>query len=184
MFRSGYQIRDQQGIHFVTCTVIQWADIFSRPLFADIVVDSLKFCIQEKGLNVHAWVIMSNHIHLVVSAKEGFLLSDILRDFKKFTAGKIRKILNETKEESRKSWLLWLFKSAGKENTRNEEFQFWIQDNHPIELNNEERKKQKMNYLHMNPVRAGLVWEPYQYRYSSACDYMDNRKGLIDISLI
>ena len=184
MFGSGYQICDPQAIHFVTCTVIQWADIFSRPLFANIIVESLKFCIQEKGLNVHARVTISNYIQLIVSTREGFLLSNFLRDFKKFTAGKILKTLSETNEESRKNWLLWLFKSAGKENIRNEKFQFWIQDNHPIELNIEERKKQKMNYLDMNPIRAGLVWEPWQYRYSSASDYMDNRQGLINISLI
>jgi len=144
MFRSGYQIRDQEGIYFITCTVIQWADIFSRPLFADIIIESLNFCIREKGLNVHAWVILSNHIHLIVSPKIGNSLSDILRDFKKFTAGKVIKTLNSSTGESRKNWLLWLFNNAGRENLRNEKFQFWIQDNHPIELNNEGKKSRKL----------------------------------------
>jgi len=144
MFRSGYQIRDQEGIYFITCTVIQWADIFSRPLFADIIIESLNFCIREKGLNVHAWVILSNHIHLIVSPKIGNSLSDILRDFKKFTDGKIIKTRSSSTGESRKNWLLWLFNNAGSENSRNEKLQFWIQDNHPIELNNEGKKSRKL----------------------------------------
>jgi putative transposase len=80
--------------------------------------------------------------------------------------------------------MLWLFKSAGDQNSRNENYQFWQQDNHPIELNNPTLKLQRMNYLHLNPVRAGLVWEPWEYRYSSACDYMNNKKGLVEIDFI
>ena len=158
-------------------------DIFTRPVCAQIAIESLNFCIKEKGLFVHAWVLMSNHLHAVVSAKEGYVLSDIVRDFKKFTAGKILTELEKSTFESRKSWLIWLFKSAGKQNSRNETYQFWQQQNHPIELNNPEITRERMNYLHQNPIRAGLVWEPWEYRYSSACDYMNNKKGLVEIDL-
>jgi len=184
MAQAGYKIRDQGQVHFVTCTVLQWVDIFTRSVYADLVIESLNFCIREKGLSVHAWVLMPNHLHAILSAKDGFILSDILRDFKKYTAGKILKELEKSTFESRKSWMLWLFKSAGSQNTRNETYQFWQQDNHPIELNNPEIKVQRMNYLHQNPVRAGLVWEPWDYKYSSACDYMNNRKGLVEIDFI
>ena len=88
MAQAGYKIRDQTGVHFVTCAVVQWIDISTRSTYVEIVVDSLNFCAKEKGLLVHAWVLMPNHLHLIVSAKDGQVLSDILRDFKKFTAGK------------------------------------------------------------------------------------------------
>jgi putative transposase len=184
MFKGGYQIRDPQGIYFLTCTVVEWIDVFSRPIYADLVIESLKFCIREKGLQVHAWVLMSNHLHLIASAKEGFDLSDVLRDFKKFTAGKILQTLTDLKTESRKNWMLWLFRKAGTDNVRNHQFQFWIQDNHPVELNNQARLKQRLQYLHENPVRAGLVWQPWEYRYSSAIDYMKDQPGLVPISYL
>jgi putative transposase len=83
MSDNGYQIRNQNAIHFVTFSVVEWVDVFTRTAYADIVVDSLKFCQHKKSLNIHAWCLMSNHIHLIISARETYKLSDILRDFKK-----------------------------------------------------------------------------------------------------
>ena len=184
MAEGGYKIRNQEGLYFVTFTVVQWIDIFTRPVFAEIVVDSLNYCIREKGLLVHAWVLMPNHFHGILSAAENKNLSDIIRDFKKFTAGKILKELENSEIESRKNWLLWLFKGAGTRNSRNEQYQFWQQENHPVELTNSEMIAQRKNYLHENPVKSGLVWEPWHYRYSSACDYMNDGKGLVEIEFI
>jgi putative transposase len=184
MAEGGYKIRNQEGLYFVTFTVVQWIDLFTRPVFAEIVVDSLNFCVRKKGLQVHCWVLMPNHFHGILSAAESLNLSDIIRDFKKFTAGKILKELEKSDYESRKEWLLWLFKGSGARNSRNEQYQFWQQDNHPVELTNSEMIAQRMNYLHENPVKSGLVWEPWHYRYSSACDYSDNGKGLVEIELI
>ena len=84
-----YRIYDQKGVYFITCTVTQWVDVFTRREYADIIVDSLRHCQSGKGLEILAWVIMSNHIHLIVSCKEGNKLSDIIRDFKKCTASTI-----------------------------------------------------------------------------------------------
>ena len=184
MALAGYKIRNPEGIYFLSCAAVQWVDIFTRPVFADVVVESLRFCAEKKGLIIHAWVLMPSHIHLIVSAKTGFVLSDILRDFKKYTAGKILKSLEDSRVESRKSWMTWLFTSAGKENSRNEKYQFWQQDNHPVELTDAAMLQQRLHYLHENPVRAGLVWEPWHYKYSSACDYMNNQKGLVEIDFI
>ena len=89
MSERGYRIRNQQGLHFITFAVVEWVDVFTRQHYRDIVVESLIYCINNKGLQLHAWVIMSNHVHFIVSAQENFKLSDILRDFKKFTAIKI-----------------------------------------------------------------------------------------------
>ena len=77
-----YTIKDQEGIHFVTFTVHQWVDVFSRKMYTEILLDSIKFCQTNKGLKVYAWVVMSNHCHLIVSSSKD-PLSDIIRDLKK-----------------------------------------------------------------------------------------------------
>ncbi len=163
---------------------MQWVDVFTRKEYADIVVDSLKYCQQNKGLNIHAWCIMSNHLHLILSAKEPNKLSDILRDFKKFTSTNILKSIEQNSKESRRSWLIWIFKKAGEENKRNNEYQFWEQNNHPIECSSIAILDSKMNYLHENPVRAGIVRREQDYIYSSGIDYYANEKGLIDIDFL
>jgi REP element-mobilizing transposase RayT len=184
MSKKGYQIHNQHAIHFITFAVVQWIDIFTRKIYADIVVDSLKYCQQNKGLKIHAWCLMSNHIHLIISVNEDNNLSDVLRDFKKFTSFKIKKELNNSVVESRKKWMLWIFNKAGEKNMRNTEFQFWQQDNHPIELDNDHIFQSKIDYLHQNPVRAGIVREEKDYLLSSAIDYYSTEKGLIEIDFL
>ena len=76
-------------IYFLTLTVVDWVGVFTRPIYRHIVVDALKHCQKTKGLEIYAWVLMSNHLHLLASANEGKVLSDILRDFKKFTSKKV-----------------------------------------------------------------------------------------------
>ena len=90
---------------------------------------------------MYAWVIMPNHTHLIASAKEGFLLSDILRDFKKHTSKAIVAAIEANSKESRRNWMLWIFKKAGEKNTRNKGHQFWQQDDHPVEILNQEMKE-------------------------------------------
>lgn len=89
MFKRGYVIRDQQAIYYMTFTVVGWIDIFSRQRYRDIVIESFKYCQQHKGLHLHAYVIMSNHVHLIVSVDEGHTISAFVRDCKKFTAKRI-----------------------------------------------------------------------------------------------
>jgi len=182
--RAGYQIRDQNATHFLTFAVVEWVDVFSRTAYADIVVESLNFCQENKGLNVHAWCIMSNHVHLIVSAKESFNLSAILRDFKKFTSQRILAAIETNTKESRRNWMLWLFKSAGERNKRNEKYQFWQQDNHPEECTTTEMLESKLKYVHENPMRAGLVRQEWDYVYSSAIDYYTSQKGLVKIDFV
>ncbi|MDZ7898260.1 MAG: transposase [Arcicella sp.] len=92
-------------------------------MYADIVVESLNYCVENKGLQVHAWVIMSNHLHLIASSTNEDGLSANIRDFKKFTSQKICKAIENNKQESRRNWVLWLLKSAGADNKRNETYQ-------------------------------------------------------------
>jgi putative transposase len=166
-----YKIHDQQGVYFITCTVVQWVDIFTRKRYADIVVGSLNYCCEHTGLEVLGWVIMSNHIHLIVSCKEGYRLSDILRDFKKYTSSQIVAAIESDTQESRKSWLLWLLKKDGN-------IQLWQPDNHAIEIDKSEIFLQRLNYIHQNPVRAGITDREETYMYSSSSDF-HGRKGLI-----
>ena len=104
-----------------------------------------------------------------------------MRDHKKFTALQLLKTIKNNNQESRKDWMLWLFRAAGQANPNNEHYQFWQQDNHPIELTTPDMAMQKLNYLHQNPVKAGLVFEPQHYVYSSANDYYSNHKGLLPV---
>lgn len=183
---SPLKITDQHGLYFVTCTIVGWIDVFSRKCHRDTVIESFTYCRSEKGLLIGAYVIMTNHIHLVVRVKDdsAFTLSDILRDFKKFTANTILKAINSPKE-SRQEWMNHMFTYFAKYNTNNREKQFWMQDNYPVELFTQRVTWQKINYIHMNPVTAGFVDHPSEYIYSSARNYeRGNDKGLMEIDLI
>jgi len=127
---------------------------------------------------------MSNHVHLILSAKEGFEQAAIIRDLKKYTSRMITADMETNIQESRKDWMLWMFKRAGIKNSNNKIYQFWQQDNHPIELSTNEMIDQRLEYLHQNPVRAGLVWEAEDYKYSSATDYSDGRAGLLPVEIL
>ena len=183
MSKRGYKIRNQEGIHFVTFAVVGWVDVFTRQQYRDVVVESLIYCKKNKGLRLHAWVIMSNHVHFIVSAKEFHSLSDILRDLKKYTSLKIISEIKSNVRESRKEWMLSIFKDRGKTNRRNSTYQFWRQDNKPIELTDNHMIDQRLNYLHNNPVESGIVSNPVDYLYSSARNYSDEY-GLIEVELL
>ncbi len=184
MSERGYQIRNQFAVHFITFAVVQWIDIFTRKVYMEIIVESLIYCQKNKGLKIHAWCLMSNHIHLIISTEEPHKLSDTLRDFKKFTSYKIQQELKNSTTESRKNWMLWIFSKAGEKNNRNKDFQFWQQDNHPIEIDSADILQSKMDYLHQNPARAGLVREEHEYLFSSGIDYYADGKGLIEIDFL
>jgi len=181
MDTGGYKIRNQREVHFITFAVMEWVDVFTRKDYRDILLDSIRYCQNEKGLLLHGWCIMSNHVHLAVSAKNNNL-SNVLRDFKKFTSKQIIKAIQNNQYESRKDWMLTIFKNAGEANSRNSEFQFWRQDNQPMEIYSPKFVFQKLSYIHNNPVEAGLVEKPEHYLYSSAKDYFQTKKcGLLDI---
>ena len=122
---SKYSIKDHQRPHFITFATVQWVDALSRPIYKDVIIESLRFCQVNKGLILHAFVIMNNHVHLIASAKEGYNLSDILRDLKKHTSKTLLEMIeNDDYTESRRNWMLWLFESAGKKNSNNKKYQF------------------------------------------------------------
>ncbi|MEM6721815.1 MAG: transposase [Bacteroidota bacterium] len=177
---GGYRIRDQYKPHYITATLVDWIDVFTRQNHRDCVIDSMKYCMQHRGMIVYAYVIMSNHIHMVLQSKDG-KLSEVLRDFKKFTAKNILDTI-QTEPESRRVWMLERFKKATQTHSRNKNYQFWRFGNHPKEIYSSKFMWTKINYIHKNPVKAGLVRRAEDYIYSSASNYILN-SGLIDVTL-
>lgn len=175
-----YKIHNQEGIYFITFSTVQWVDIFTRDCYRKIVIDSLNYCVKHKGLIVYAWVLMTNHIHLVCQSNSDNKLSDILRDLKKFTAVQLIRELTDNYQESRKSWLQWILRSSAKESSSNKHYQLWQHDNHPIELTSNFQIDQKIDYIHENPVRAGFVTLPEAWQYTSARDFAGER-GYVEI---
>ena len=175
-----YKFRNPEAIYFVTFTTINWIDVFTRPLYKEILVDSLNYCIKNKGLVVYAWVIMSHHVHLVIE-RRSVALEDIMRDLKKHTSKTILKAIEDNPQESRKAWMLWMFERAGKKNSNNSKYQFWQQHNQPLELTLQAFNiDSTFEYIHNNPVEAGFVDRPEHYPFSSAVDFAGG-KGLVDI---
>jgi putative transposase len=169
-----YVVRNQGAAHFVTFTVHQWADVFTRSRYVDILLESLKHCQKEKGLEIYTWVIMSNHCHFILRAKNENL-SDIIRDFKKYTAKSIYKSIEENSKESRREWLLEVLKYK-------EKIWFWEEGYHGEEIIDTEFFYTKVNYIHLNPVKAGIVEKEEEYLLSSAADFYGIRKGEIQLS--
>ena len=180
MFNNeGYKIRDQSRPHYVTFTVVDWVDVFTRKRYKDIIVESFRYCQQEKGMVLYGYVIMGNHIHAIMqSEKED--LSGLIRDFKKHTAKRILESI-ENEPESRREWMLERFKIAAKKHGRNNKYQFWKYGNHPEEVYSEKFLWSKLDYIHMNPVRAGLVVRASEYVHSSATNYV-NGQGVVSIT--
>ena len=177
---SKYHLSNPEGIYFITFATVQWVDVLTRPHYKDIVVESLRYCQEKKGLDLYAWCLMTNHVHLIAAVRETYNLSDLLRDLKKYTAKKLIAAI-QNPEESRRAWLLWLFRAAGEHNPNNQDYQLWQQDNHPVELSTNSMVAQRLAYLHQNPVKAGIVFAPEHYVYSSAIDYAGG-KGLLELA--
>ena len=177
-----YKFYDKSDLYFVTYTVVDWIDVFTRDIYRNVLLDSWNYCIRDKGLRIHAWCIMTNHVHMIISSEKDEL-SNIMRDMKSYTSTTIKKLITENPQESRKRWMLRLMKAARNKNKNNKGFQLWQQHNHPILLDANYLLEQKLDYIHNNPVKAGFVDEPEDYVYSSARDYA-GKQGLIEIVLI
>jgi len=166
---TGYQIKNQEGLYYLTMTIVDWVDIFTRPVYRDIVIESLGYCISTKGLEIFGFVLMSNHLHLIAQSETGNL-SGIIRDFKKFTSKKIIEAIQSV-NESRKHWILHRFGYNASEHAGNKEYQVWMHRNHAEYLYSPDFIREKLDYLHNNPVRAAIVEKPEEYLYSSARFY-------------
>ncbi|WP_370455779.1 MULTISPECIES: transposase [unclassified Imperialibacter] len=125
-----YKIRDQSKLYFVSYATVNWIDVLIRPVYKDIVIDSLKYCIENKGLEIYAWCIMTSHVHLIIGTKQD-KIEYILRDHKRHTSKEITKAISDNPQESRHEWILWMLERAGKKNSNNETYQFWHRNGEP-----------------------------------------------------
>ncbi len=141
---SGYKIREGEAAYYLTFQIVGWVDIFTRKIYRDIVIESFKYCQQNKDLQLFAYVIMSNHIHILARSETGNL-SGIVRDFKNYKSKKILAFIQEG-AESRSDWM--------------KTYQVWSHENHAEEIYSQKFIGQKINYIHNNPVRSGIVEKP------------------------
>ncbi len=174
-----YKFHNPEGIYFVSFAVVEWIDVFTRVEYKNIVVDSLTYCQKKKGMEIFAWVIMTNHIHLVFRITNEGKPEQVLGDFKRFTSKKIVEAIQENSSESRREWMLEQFKNAAQNSSNVSQYQFWRHDNRPIELWSNHVIDEKIEYVHQNPVKAGMVDYTEDYLYSSAKDYA-GEKGLLE----
>jgi putative transposase len=178
----GYKFSDQDQLYFASFAVVNWIDLFIRNEYKEILLASWRHCQAKKGLEIYGWCIMTSHVHMIIGT-HGDKLENIMRDMKKHTSAALKEAIRQHPAESRREWMLWMMEKAGKENSQNTNFQLWQQDNHPIELFDDKILHQKLDYVHYNPVVAGIVENPEDYLYSSARDYC-GLPGLINIILV
>ena len=155
--RSRYQIINNSGVYFITSTIIEWIPVFTKREYFDIIVQSLSYCRQNKGLKLFAYVVMDNHVHFIAFADK---LSQIVKDFKSFTA---REIIKTAKIDGRK-WLLNQFEYYKKKYKNDSEYQVWQEGFHPQMIMDEEVFRQKVEYTHNNPVK-GALWSKRSIGY-------------------
>ena len=165
--------------YFCTDTIVGWQSVFMSLPFFQIIIDSLKYCHKEKGLLIHGYVIMPNHIHTILSALN-HNLSDIIRDFKRYTSTRISGLLEET-ENNR---LIKYFSTAAERVGRGNDYKIWQSGSHPEAIFTNDFFLQKLNYIHNNPVRKGFVDRPEHWTFSSARNYILGDHSIIKIDVL
>lgn len=174
MGRSRYRICDEKAPHFLTCTVLNWMPLFTRPETAGIILDALRYRQEQLGWKIYGYVILENHLHMIVQAED---LSMELPRFKSYTARKLIDHLKECHAERLLQQLAFFRKEYKREDR---DYQCWEEGSHPQLIENEQVLRQKLDYIHQNPVKRGYVDEAEHWRYSSARDYAGS-VGLIPV---
>jgi REP element-mobilizing transposase RayT len=177
-----YKVVDSSRPTFITLTIIDWVDLFTRKRYCQLMDDSLNYCVKEKGLIIHAFVYMSNHIHLIVTTKTDNL-PQIIRDFKTFTSKQFIKLIKEP-GESRREWLLNKFSFAADRIKRNSNYKVWKDGFHPVILDTNFKVQQRVEYVHYNPVAAGICHDEAHYANSSYLAYTDEKIVRINLPVV
>lgn len=172
-----YPIVEPQGCYSLTLNAIDRVDIFIRPFFKQIIVESLNYFIEKKGLIVYGWCLMTNHLHLFVKPKDGLDLSTIISDFKAFTAKIILEDLN-TEPEIRRAWIMKRIREAA----LFDKLEVWENSDHPVHIDTDQKENidEHLKQIHNNPVRNKIVAMPQDYLHSSARNYA-GLNGLVNI---
>lgn len=145
-----YRAKEPNATYLATLTITDRIDVFTRVTQKNLLINSLQYCQREKGLKIYAYCIMTNHLHLICRAEEGFALADIIQN----------------NPESRREWMLNAFKQACISLKRNQVFKVWQDGYHEEIAYSNSFIKQKMNYIHNNPVVARIVEFPEDYLFS------------------
>ena len=172
MGRSRYRFTDVTQPHMITCTVLHWIPVFTRPETVEILLYSLR-SLSNAGLRLHAYLILENHTHLIAQSED--LRRDITR-FKSYTSKQVLAYLTKNHVSTVLDQLAF-YKKAHK---ADRSYQFWQEGVHPDLIQGAEMMRQKIEYIHNNPVARGYVDEPEHWRYSSARDYA-GQEGLMDV---
>jgi putative transposase len=167
---------NENSLHFLTITVIEWIDIFTKPEYLKVIIDSLKFCQKNKGLKLFEFVILTNHLHLIIKASEGHKLSQIISDFKKYTTTEILKLL----AKDNRHYILNLINNSFAKK-KDYENQIWQRENHPEIITTDEFLQEKIKYIHNNPVKKNYVALPEHWIYSSARNRILNDNSFIKL---
>ncbi len=178
------KVFEQKGLNFITLTIAGWVDLFTRAAYSAIILNSLAYCREHKGLVIYAYVIMPSHLHLIVKSENSAGLSKTIQAFKSFTAKEILGYLyNKQYPESRREWLLHQFSYFTSIYKTNRDHIVWIPGFRPTLLFSPRVIRQKLNYIHFNPVDAKIVHEPEHYVFSSASNYIKGT-GVFDVELL
>jgi len=172
--RSRYKITDEDGLHFITSTIVEWLPVFTHKQYFDIIIQSFIYCRQHKDLQLFSYVIMDNHFHAVVAGPN---LARSITDLKKFTA---RQIINQL-EQAQKHWLLHQLAYFKKRHKIASSYQVWQERYHPQLVISSDILIQKIGYIHHNPVKRGLVALPEHWVYSSARNYVLDDASIIQL---
>ena len=172
MGRSRYKITNPDSPHFITCTILHWIPVFTRPETVNILLDSLSFLSQD-GMKIHAYIILENHMHLIAQSRQ--LNRDIAR-FKSYTAKKLIHYLDKNSVTT----ILEQPACYKKTHKTNRAYQLRQEGVHPELITSKEIMRQKIEYIHRNPVQRGYVDKQEHWRYSSARNYA-GMAGLLDV---
>lgn len=172
MGRFRYRIYDATAPYFLTCTIVQWLPLFAQPANVQILFNSLRFLQTEGRLVLYGYVVMENHCHLLAA---GSALGQAVASFKSFTAARMLERM-----AARNSPVLDLLAFHKLRHKRGREHQVWQEGSHPEQVQGEEMMRQKLEYMHQNPVVRGYVDDPLHWRYSSARNYA-GLAGLLDV---
>jgi putative transposase len=173
MGRSRYIITDPAAPHFLTCTVVEWLPVFTRPDTVQIVLDSWLYLREHEGMRLYGYVILENHLHFVAQSGR---LDLCVRHFKSYTALRIIDHLAAHSE----AHLLDRLRSARRAHKTDREFQFWQEGSHAELVFSEDMMREKLDYIHANPVKRGYVDRAEHWRNSSARNYA-GETGLIEV---
>jgi REP element-mobilizing transposase RayT len=177
-----YRFHKPDAAYFISFATVNWVNLFTQEIYAQILIESINFCRKNKGMELFAYCIMPNHVHMIFQSLNNDA-AGLMRDFKGFTSKKIIATIKENPLESRKEYLLNMFEAAGAKRSNVKKYQLWQHDNMPIELYSDKVIKQKFDYIHQNPVKAGLVFNAVDWKYSSASNYYGDN-SVVEIDLI